>query len=145
MVIMLTVLTYQSIADLYSCHKLLFMFLRQERLALLLLIGVTIAVIASHLILSTVGKGPFSVPYTAASEDGELVVLSGTIDHLRVTRTGDHLLMQVNNTSVFIPGTTAQHLRLQNGNTVSLVGIVQTYEGTKEVVVQAPSDISLLP
>jgi DNA/RNA endonuclease YhcR with UshA esterase domain len=121
------------------------MFLRQERLALLLLIGVIIAVIASHLILSTVGKRPLSVPFTAASEDGELVVLSGTIDHLRVTRTGDHLLMQVNNTSVFIPGTAAQHMRLQNGDRVSLVGIVQTYEGNKEIVVQAPSDISLLP
>jgi len=121
------------------------MFGRQERLALLLLIGVTIAVIASHVFLSTLGKRPFSVPFTGDSEDGELVSLSGTIDHLRMTRTGDHLLMQVNNTSVFIPGTVAQHLALRNGDTVSLVGIVQTYGETKEVVVQAASDISPLP
>jgi len=117
---------------------------RQERLALLLLIGVTIAVIASHVILSTIGKRPFSVPFTAATEDGELVSLSGTIDHLRVTRTGDHILMQVNNTSVFIPGSVAQQLVLRNGDTVSLVGIVQTYGEEKEVVVQAASDISPL-
>jgi hypothetical protein len=145
MEVMLTVLTYQSIADLYSCHKLLFMFGRQERLALLLLIGVTVAVIASHVILETLGKRPFSVPFTGASQDGELVSLSGTIDHLRVTRTGDHLLLQVNNTSVFIPGPVAKNLTLRNGDTVSLFGIVQTYEGNKEVVVQAASDISPLP
>jgi len=121
------------------------MFGRQERLALLLLIGVTIAVITSHVILSTLGKHPFSVPFTGASEDGDLVSLAGTIDHLRVTRTGDHLLMQVNNTSIFISGPVAQQLALRNGDAVSLVGIVQTYEGNKEVVVQAASDISPLP
>ncbi len=121
------------------------MFLRQERLALLLLIGVAIAVVASHLILENIGKRPFSVPFTGASEDGELVLLAGTVDHLRLTRTGDHILMQVNNTSVFIPGPVAQNLVLRNGDTVSLVGVVQTYGGNKEVVVQAASDISPLP
>jgi hypothetical protein len=102
MVMMLTVLTYQSIADLYFRHELLFMFERQERLALLLLIGVVITVVASHLILGNLGKRPFASPLTDVSQDGELVILTGTIDHLGVTKHGDHLLLQVNNTSVFI-------------------------------------------
>jgi hypothetical protein len=102
MVMMLTVLTYQSIADLYLRHELLFMFERQERLALLLLIGVAITVVASHLILDNLGKRPFASPLTDVSQDGEIVILTGTIEPLGVTKDGDHLLLQVNNTSVFI-------------------------------------------
>jgi DNA/RNA endonuclease YhcR with UshA esterase domain len=121
------------------------MFGRQERLALFLLIGVTVAVIASHLILSDLGKRPFSAPFSNASEDGTLVFLTGNVDHLGWTKSGNHLLMQVNNTSVFIPSTVAQNLALRNGDPVSILGIVQTYQGKKEVVVEAASDVASLP
>jgi hypothetical protein len=121
------------------------MFGRQERLAFLLLISVAIVVVAAHLVLDTLGKRPFAVPFTDASGDGELVYLTGMIDHLVMTKSGGHLLMQVNNTSVFIPNPVAQTLALRNGENISVTGIVQTYLGKKEVIVQAASDISPLP
>jgi DNA/RNA endonuclease YhcR with UshA esterase domain len=145
MIVMLTVLTYQSIADLYFRQALIFMLERQERRALLLLISVAIVVIASHLILDAVGKRPFAVPYSDASGDGEMVSLTGSIDHLSLTKSGVHLILQVNNTSVFIANPIAQNLTLHTGENISVIGIVQTYQGKKEVVVLAASDISALP
>ena len=118
---------------------------RQERRALLLLISVAIVVITSHLILDTLGKRPFAVPYSDASGDGVLVSLTGSIDHLSLTKSGGHLILQVYNTSVFIGNPIAQNLTLHNGENISVIGIVQTYQGKKEVVVLAASDISALP
>ena len=142
MILMLTVLTYQCIADLYFPFELLLMFERQERLALLILIGVVILVVAAHLVLETVGKRPFASPFSAISQDGDLVYLSGTIDHLVITKNGGHLILQVKNTTVFIPGQIAPGMTLQNGKNISVMGIVQTYQGNKEVVVQSGSDVS---
>ena len=47
-----------------------------------------------------------------------------------------------NNVSVFIPGQIASNMTLHNGENISVVGVVQTYQGKKEVVVQSGSDIS---
>lgn len=121
------------------------MFGRQERLALLILVGVMIAVIAAHLVLENVGKRPFASPFTEMSHDGELVYLSGMVDHLVITKNGGHLILQVDNTSVFIPGQVASKVTVHNGENISLMGTVQTYQGKKEVVVQSDSDISFLP
>lgn len=116
---------------------------RQERRALLLLISVAIVVIASHLILDAVGKRPFAVPYSDASGDGEMVSLTGSIDHLSLTKSGGHLILQVNNTSIFIANPIAQNLSLHKGENISVIGIVQAYQGKKEVVVVGVSDISV--
>jgi DNA/RNA endonuclease YhcR with UshA esterase domain len=51
----------------------------------------------------------------------------------------------VNNTSVFITNQIAINLMLRNGENISVIGILQTYQGKKEVVVQAASDISSFP
>jgi len=120
------------------------MFERQERLALLILVGVMIAVVAAHLVLENVGKRPFASPFTEMSHDGELVYLSGMVDHAAMTKNGGHLVMQVKNTSVFIPAQIASGITVRNGENISVMGIVQTYQGKKEVVVQSGSDIIFL-
>ena len=53
------------------------MFGRQERMAILLLLGVAVSVIAAHLILISLGKQPFAHPFTNSSADGELVIAEG--------------------------------------------------------------------
>jgi DNA/RNA endonuclease YhcR with UshA esterase domain len=121
------------------------MFLHQERLALLLLIAVAFVVIASHLVLASMGKHPFSAPFSASSADGELVRLSGTIEYLTTTKNGGHLIMNVNNVSVFVNNRIAADLTFYKGENVSVVGIVQSYRGNKEIVVQSSSDISVMP
>jgi len=127
MIVMLTLLTYQCIADLYFPSELLLIFERQERLAFLILVGVVILVVAAHLILENAGKHSFASPFSDMSHDGDLVYLSGMIDHLVITKNGGHFIFQINNVSVFIPGQIASDMTLQNGGNISVVGVVQTY------------------
>jgi DNA/RNA endonuclease YhcR with UshA esterase domain len=57
-----------------------------------------------------------------------------------ITKNGGHVIFQINNVSVFIPGQIASDMTLHTGENISVVGVVQTYQGKKEVVVQSGSD-----
>jgi DNA/RNA endonuclease YhcR with UshA esterase domain len=121
------------------------MFERQERMAALLLVGVAIAVIAAHLVLAGLGKQPFARPFTNSSSDGELVVVEGQIDQIALTKNGGHMTVSVNNLSIFLPVQVVQQVSLQKGDRISVYGIVQTYRGKKEIVVNAAEDVRILP
>lgn len=121
-----------------------FMLGRQERLAVLLLSAVLIVVIVSHLALGYFGKGPFAIPYSDQANEGDLVLVNGTIDALTLTRTGGHIVISVNNVTVFLPNSVASGLEIRKGVNVSIIGEVQTYEGKREVIVQAAPDIIIL-
>ena len=120
------------------------MFERQERVAVFLLLGVTIAVISAHLFLGTLGKQSFANPFTNNSADGELVIVTGTIDRVVYTQTGGHVNLYVNNITIFVPSQVAQELTLRKGDSISLYGIVQTYRGKKEILVSSKKDITLV-
>jgi DNA/RNA endonuclease YhcR with UshA esterase domain len=121
------------------------MFERQERAAVFLLLGVVIAVIVSHLILVSLGKQPFARPFTNNSVDGELVTAAGTIDNLGITQNGGHMNVFIESTTIFIPAQVVKELKLQKGDVISVYGIVQTYRGKKEIVVNSAQDISIVP
>ncbi len=57
---------------------------RQERVAILLLLGVAVMVIAAHLILGTLGKKPFAHTFAENSADGELVSAGGVVEQIRL-------------------------------------------------------------
>jgi len=116
---------------------------RQERIALLLLVGVAVAVITAHAVLSMIGKQPFAHPYTENSADGDLVIVEGTIARAALIENGGHISLVVNNTTVFIPASAAQDLVLHKGDTISAYGIVQTYRGKKEIVISSSEDIRI--
>ena len=59
------------------------MFGHQERVAILLLIAVAIAVIAAHVMLVQIGKEPFASAYTDQSADGN------ACPHIGHHRSGD--------------------------------------------------------
>ena len=120
------------------------MFERQERIAVLLLIGVAIAVIAAHLILGSMGKQPFSKQFTNNTADGELVQIEGTIDQVTLTRTGGHMILEIDNLTVFVPSQSARDLTVTKGTNVSVYGIVETYRGKKEIMVSSAEDIRFL-
>jgi DNA/RNA endonuclease YhcR with UshA esterase domain len=120
------------------------MFERQERVAVLLLLGVMIAVITAHLILGTLGKESFARPFTNNSAEGELVLVCGTIDQVTITQTGGHMNLYMNNVTVFVPAQVARELTIRKGDTISLYGVVQTYRGKKEIVVSSGKDITLV-
>ena len=113
-------------------------------MAVFLLLGVTIAVISSHLFLGTLGKQSFAQPFTNNSADGELLLAKGTIDRVVYTQTGGHLNLYVNNITIFVPAQVAQELTLQRGDSISIYGVVQTYRGKKEIIVSSKKDITLI-
>jgi DNA/RNA endonuclease YhcR with UshA esterase domain len=116
---------------------------RQERIALVLLVGVAITVIAAHAVLSMIGKQPFARPFSENSMDGELVTVEGTVGRAMLIENGGHLALTVNNTTVFIPATAAQGLVVHKGDTILAYGIVETYRGKKEIVISSAEDIHI--
>jgi DNA/RNA endonuclease YhcR with UshA esterase domain len=120
------------------------MFERQERVAILLLVGVAIAVIVAHVVLAGLGKQPFAQPFTNISSDGELVVVEGQIDQITLTKSGGHMTVSVNNLTIFLPAQVVQAVSLQKGDRISVYGVVQTYRGKKEIVVSAAEDVRIL-
>jgi DNA/RNA endonuclease YhcR with UshA esterase domain len=117
------------------------MFERQERVAILLLLGVACAVITAHLVLGTLGKQPFAHPFTNNSADGELVIVNGTIDQIAITKNGGHMNVYLTNITIFVPVQIAQDLTLKKGDSISVYGVVQTYRGEKEIVISSGKDI----
>ena len=79
------------------------MFVRQERVAVFLLVGVAVAVIVAHFVLAGLGKQPFARPFNNNSVDGELVVVEGMIDQITLTKSGGHMTLSVHIISVFLP------------------------------------------
>jgi len=138
---MLTLLTYQPVGHLFRGIQELYMLGRQERLAIALLLSVAGIVIVSHIILDQIGKQPFAENYSEKSDDGELVILSGTIERVTLTKGGGHCILIVDNLSVFIPNKFIGDRTFSQGMNITVVGIVQTYEGKKEIAVQSFSDI----
>ena len=121
------------------------MFGRQERFAILLLLGVAVVVIALHLVLGTLGKQPFAKTFSDNSADGELVSASGIVEQISYTKNGGHMNVYLNITTIFIPAQIAQDLILNKGDSISVYGIVQTYRGKKEIVISSKKDVIVIP
>ncbi|MGD0081050.1 MAG: hypothetical protein ABSB80_10455 [Methanoregula sp.] len=121
------------------------MFVRQERVAALLLVGVAVVVIGAHLVLDSVGKQPFARTFTNASADGELVMVEGTVSQATLTRSGGHMVLSLDEVSVFVPAQAAEGLTVHKGDRISVYGTVQMYQGKKEILVSSGRDIRIMP
>lgn len=117
------------------------MLMRQERIALLLLVGVAIIVITANSALTIIGKQPFARPFSENSPDGELVVIEGTVSRVTLIENGGHLSLLVANTTIFIPASAAGGLVIHRNDTVRAFGIVETYHGKKEIVISTAGDL----
>lgn len=111
--------------------------------AIIILFGISVLLLGLHLALSAAGGAAFAVPWTPDAGDGSFVLLTGTVDDVREL-SGGHLLAGVNGTRVFIPATAAKGVVLAKGDRVQVTGTVQTYQGKKEVVVRAATDVVLI-
>jgi DNA/RNA endonuclease YhcR with UshA esterase domain len=121
------------------------MFVHQERVAILLLVGVTLSVIVCHLLLTSIGKEPFASAFSNRSADGELVMVQGVIDQVTILENGGHVLLEINDATVFIPAQVASDLSFARGANISLYGTVQTFRGKKEIVVNSADDLQVIP
>ena len=91
-----------------------------------------------------------ALQYTHESEVGEKVFLEAEVLSKRFTYTGGHLLLEVNFDSevlsVFIPNTAgaeALDKSINEGDFVSITGIISEYQGKKEIRVEKKEDITL--
>lgn len=109
----------------------------------ILLCIVSAVILTTSVILSGIDKSYLASDYHPLSDEGALVRLAGTVEELRITKTGGHIAASVNGTSVFIPADVAEKVSLHEGDIISLYGVVQTYRGEKEVVVNSPEDITI--
>ena len=114
---------------------------RKERVALALLVGVALAVSAAALAFESVGKAPFYTQFTNETQDGAFVVLEGPVDKVTWTRDGAHLQMVVRGVNVFVPSAAEYGVLIAKGDNATLYGVVQTYRGEKEVMVESPGDL----
>ncbi len=114
---------------------------KEEKIALLLLIGIAMVTIVSYTVLESVGKGPFAMQYEESAHDGALVSLRGDIDDVDVLENGGHVILTISGTRVFIPAPVAAGYSFGKGDAIFLYGTVQTYRGDKEIVVGAAGDI----
>jgi len=114
---------------------------QQERTALCLLVIVLATLLAGHLILTVLGNAPFAAPFGENSREGDLVFVTGVVDGITPTSSGGHLLVSVNRTRVFIPSPASQEVHLQVNETVRIYGIVQIYQGKREVAVRDARDV----
>jgi hypothetical protein len=121
------------------------MFGRQERVAILLLLGVAVVVISLHLALGSLGKQPFAHTFSENSADGELVSASGTVEQISYTKNGAHMTVYLNATTIFIPSQIATDIIINKGDSISVYGVVQTYRGRKEIVISSKEDIFVVP
>lgn len=120
------------------------MLLRQERIALFLLCIVALGLVIATAVLAGVDNATLATEYRADARDGIFVHLSGVTAEVRTTQAGGHIIATVNGTKVFIPSDTAREVALNPGDQVSLYGIVQTYRGEREIVVNSHTDITVL-
>ena len=117
--------------------------MRQERIALILLVGVAVIVITANCALTIIGKEPFARPFSVNSPDGELVVIEGTVSRVNIIENGGHLSLLVANTTIFIPAPVAQGRVIHRNDTVRAFGIMETYRGKKEIVVSNADDLRI--
>jgi len=110
-------------------------------MALGLLIIVLVILSAGHLILTALGDAPFAAPYSESSREGDLVAVTGVVEGITPTSTGGHLLLSVNKTRVFIPSPASREVSIRLNDTVRIYGIVQVYQGKKEVTVRDARDV----
>lgn len=119
------------------------MLMRQERIALILLVAVAGIVLSAHAMLTLAGKEPFARPFTESAADGELVFIEGNVDRATLIENGGHLSLQVHNVTVFVPASAAGSLVVHKNDTIRAYGIVQTYHGKKEIMIGSPEDIRI--
>ena len=117
------------------------MLTTQERNAFIILGLVAIAILGVAIAMETIGTAPFATRFSEETADGTLVSITGTIEKLTLIKDGGHRILVINGTTVFIPGSAGSGLSLSKGQSVTVYGIVTTYQGEKEITVKRPTDV----
>lgn len=113
----------------------------QEKTALAVLVCVVVVIFATHLLFDAYARPLLATQYSMEVPDGTLVIMEGNVEEIRKTATGGHLILTIGETTVFLPENVASRLDLDKTENITLYGVVQTYRGKREVVVNSPGDV----
>ncbi len=119
------------------------MLTRPERRAVMIMTFVILllaALYAGTMILFPDGG---AVSYQDDRADGTLVYLEGVVFDTKITSTGGHLIVNVSGVDVFVSNGGSESALLP-GDRVRVVGLVDTYAGTKEIAVNSIDEITIL-
>jgi len=120
-------------------------FGRQEKTALLILFIVLAIVLCLHILMVNLGSAPFVKPFTPDCSDGELVFFEGTIEKVRHTESGEHLIVIADGVQIFVPETALPVIVPMPSDRIQVTGISSTYRGEKEIVIKRTEDILVFP
>lgn len=120
-------------------------FGRQEKTALLILFIVLAVVLGLHIFMLNLGTAPFVKPFTPDCPDGELVFYEGTIETVRHTESGNHLVIVVGGVQIFVPENALPAILPVPSDRIQVTGTCSTYRGEKEIVVKRTADILVFP
>ena len=115
---------------------------RQEKTAILIMILVTAVCLAGTCLLDGIGRDQFSKDYSPEMTDGTLVRWSGTAGEV-TDLTGGSVLLDVSGVRVFIPSSAGNMPAIQAGSSVVVIGTVQHWKGTEEILVEDERDIKI--
>ncbi len=119
------------------------MLMKIEKRAALVLLIVTVFLILFYICFGVLFPNTGAAIYTEDTPDGTRVILEGEILSTRITATGGHCLLNVSGVTVFVEGG-AENIFYQTGDRVQIVGIAETYAGSREIVVDTSGSIQLL-
>ena len=122
---------------------------KEEKVMIVLLMMVLLSLSVAYL---TFYHNTAQIPeYSNSSKPGETVYLEGTVISEHFTKTGGHLLVEVEHnsetTKIFVSkdnGAQEIDSMLSENTKVGVTGQVQEYQGEMEIVVQDINDIKLL-
>ncbi len=120
-------------------------FGRQEKTALLILLIVLAIVLCLHVLMVGLGTAPFVQPFNPDCPDGELVFFEGTIETVRHTESGNHLIVVADGVQIFVPETALPAILPMSSDKIRVTGTSSTYHGEKEIVVKRTEDILVFP
>lgn len=110
--------------------------------AVMIIVGSLLLILLFHGAVSLAGPALFSIPYDPALPDGKMVVYSGTVEDIRRTWSGGHMVADLSGVKLYIPrGVDAPSLRI--GDQLTAYGLLSTYDGQREIVIRAGSDLIL--
>jgi len=115
---------------------------RQEKIALVLILVVIAAVAIATFALESAGKGAFAQQMGPDSREGDLVLLEGSVEEAKMTATGGHQILRVEGVRVFVPSSAVRSGWPGVGDEIRVYGTVQTYRGEREVLVHSAGDIT---
>ncbi len=119
------------------------MLTRPERRAVMIMTFVILLLAALYAGTILLFPDGGAVSYRDDISDGTLVYLEGVVFDTKITSTGGHLIVNVSCIDVFVPNGGSESV-LRPEDRVRVVGIVNTYAGKKEIVVNGMHEITIM-